>query len=282
MEHPQDNVLGICSGGLILARDAHLAVNLAEILDGQGRRRGTVKLGDLVENIDCILLAALAHQKLGRLVESEDEIAGEEDEECHGTDDDDHVPPAHIARNRAAGLAILNGVTGGQGCFTSVLGSSTVGDGRCDNYTDWLPHTQQRHEVATLRRHELECNSGVDGDVAAETNACKEVDAADGSVVVLARSLDLSVPNQCMPSRWTHEKHAEDGGYEACEVESPLATDDVGYYAKRKGANAVGCQNPNPRDRNQEHSREAGIGAGEDKALPPGRHIHFLALWCEH
>lgn len=171
--------------------DTKGSVDLAEVLDGQLRRGTAVEQGNLVEDVNSLLFTAFAEEELGRLVKFEDKIPGDEDGECNGANDDHLVAPAHIAGHGAAGHTAADGAASGQCDIASILRSGTIGDDSADDDADRLPHAQQRHEGTAVLRQVLERNSGVNGDIAAETDTREKVDPADRPVAVHARRLEL-------------------------------------------------------------------------------------------
>jgi len=183
-------------------------VDLLEVLDRERGRGAAVELCDLVQNVDCLLLAAFGEEELGRLVECEDKVSEEEDGEGHTAEDDDHVPPAHVVADSAACLARLE-----QGVpapleldVAAPFGGSSVGDAAGDGHADGLPQGQEGDEVSAALGQELERYGCVDGDVAAETDRREEVDSADGAVVELGRGLGSARRGLVGP--WWHPPRA--------------------------------------------------------------------------
>lgn len=135
-----DNTLGISHVGFINWFYVHGAVDLAELFNGQCRLEGTVKLSNLVHNVNGVLVTAFAHEELRRLVKSEDKIPSKKDSEGHGADDENLVSPAHITLLGAACLTGANGTAGRQSYVAPVLGSGPVGNHGSRHNADRLPN----------------------------------------------------------------------------------------------------------------------------------------------
>lgn len=149
--------------------DGLLLVELSKALNGQRGWCRAVELRDAVKHIDRFLLATLAEQVLGRLLEAEDDETYKEDREGDGTQNDHQVAPAHVASSRAARLASGNCGTGLEVDVTSVFGNGAVGNGAADDDTDWLPHGQESEQESAVLRQKFEGDGCVNWDLSAET-----------------------------------------------------------------------------------------------------------------
>lgn len=146
-----------------------------------------------MEDVDGVLLTALAQEEFWRFVELEEEESCEKYSKCHHANDNDFISPTHIARDRTAGLSVSDGMTGGKVDVASILSSCSVCDSGGDYHADGLPHAQKCYEVALALRQKFECNRGVNGNVASKSNACEEVNTDECAVIVLACGLCESV-----------------------------------------------------------------------------------------
>lgn len=141
-EHTLDRLHGAegLAGGRKLSRiQRRHFIDSGEVLDGQNWRRGSVELGNLVQDFNGLGLSASADQKLGRLAEGKDKVAQEEDAQSHAAEDDEQVSPAHVAVDGAAGS--LAGATSGQVGVAAPLGpcgGAVCNDG-CNDDADGLP-----------------------------------------------------------------------------------------------------------------------------------------------
>lgn len=144
-----------------------------QILKAERGHRSLVELSNFSENIDGLLVMALANQKLRRLVKSKYQIAGDEDNECDHANDDHFVAPAHIAGDSAARIAGIDtySAAGGEFNVAPEFGSSTKGNGGCDDNPDRLPYTQQSNEKPPILWEKFQSDCRVDGDVAPEPDA---------------------------------------------------------------------------------------------------------------
>jgi hypothetical protein len=120
-------------------------VDSLEHLHSQSRRGRAVELGNLVQDLDGFGLSASAQQELGRLVESEDEVAEAEDNQSHEPQDDDVVPPAHVTRDGAAGFAASDSFAGRQFDVATIFRGSAVGNARSRYNANGLPHREKRN-----------------------------------------------------------------------------------------------------------------------------------------
>lgn len=144
-----------------------------------------------------ILIASLAHQVLGRLVNLEEQEAGKKHEERQATDGDDKVPPAHVLLPRAR-LVLLAREVAQQGPRDQ--GADDLGDGPVDG--------EDGEEVLVRGREELEEYGRVHREVAADAKGPQGVEDADGGKVWGAGG-----------------DEAPDGGEAEGEVEGPFASD---------------------------------------------------------
>ena len=163
---------------------ASLNINRSKILCRQSRRCLLVELGNRMQHINSLLVAASADEEFRRLVEVEDKVAQEEDHEGHATEHNYFVAPTHVVLDAAAGNAGRDGLAGGECGVGTVLCGSTVGDAGGGYDTDGLPDGEKRDQVTTALRKKLEGDCGVDGNVTTETKGSEEIDSADGAVVV--------------------------------------------------------------------------------------------------
>ena len=81
--------------------DAHLGIDIVEMLHGQLGRRHPVELGNLVQDVDGLFLLSTPDEILGRLVEVENEESDDEDQEGDTAENTAADPPS-VVGTRAA------------------------------------------------------------------------------------------------------------------------------------------------------------------------------------
>lgn len=168
LERLLDNSLGSLHDGQLASQellvrgdrdDAHLGVDIVEVLHGQLGGWHLVEPSNLVQDVDGLLLLSTTDEVLGRLVEVENEESDDEDQEGDTTENTAADPPSVVATRGTARRAVGDLGTSRKwrfGCGTSVLWDCAKGDSRGDDDTDGLPHGKQREEISTVLRQKLE------------------------------------------------------------------------------------------------------------------------------
>lgn len=171
-DDPRDE-LSVRQRSSLVVRLIGSLVDLSKLSYSQSRCWSPVESGNVVQDIDRLLLSTFTEEELGRFVEFENEESEEEHGEGHTTQDDDGVSPTHVAANGAARFARFEEIaaTRFKLDIASVFGGGSKGDGTGHHHTDWLPEGEEGDEVSPGLRHELEGDSSIDGDVAAQANA---------------------------------------------------------------------------------------------------------------
>lgn len=149
-----------------------------EVLQAQAAD-DAVGVGDVVHDLDGLLVLALVHEELGALAEAEDEAAQEEDGQRDAPQREEEVPPAHVvvpAAARRAGLAARvvaarQRVGLGEVGRARHGGDEAEGDGAAEDHADRLEDGEGGQEEALVLRDELERDGRVDRDVAAHAEA---------------------------------------------------------------------------------------------------------------
>lgn len=149
-----------------------------EVLQAQAAD-GAVGGGDVVHDLDGLLVLALVHEELGALAEAENKTAQEEDGQGDAPQREEEVPPAHVvvpAAARRAGLprrvvAARQGVGLGEVGRARHGGDEAEGDGAAEDHADGLEDGEGGQEEPLVLRDELERDGRVDGDVAAYAEA---------------------------------------------------------------------------------------------------------------
>jgi hypothetical protein len=140
-----------------------------------------------MENFNGFGFLASGEQVLWRLLESENEVAEEEDYQGQASQYDQVVAPAHVAGDGTASLSRTNSTARWQ-CGVAPpfrSGDSSVSDYRGDGDTERLPHGQECDKEAAVVRQKLESDGRVNGNVASQAERCEEVDGAYRRVVIL-------------------------------------------------------------------------------------------------
>lgn len=196
-----------CGGG-ISASDVSLGLTCLEIVNGQGRRLA-IAAGNFVNDPDSFLVAALAHQVLGRLKNGEANESHHKHEEGKTAHRNDEIAPAHVLTARTVPIVLAARQAAQQG--PSDQRSHDLSDGPIDG--------QDRQQVLVGAWQELEEDGRVDGEVAADAKGPEGGKDADGSKVGGAGS-----------------NHAPDGGKAQGQVKTPFATKDIATEAPEYGS----------------------------------------------
>lgn len=122
-----------------------------------------------MQHVNGLGFAATGKQKLGRLVELEDEVAEEEDGEGHAAEYNHVVSPAHVAGHGAASFSRANGFTGRQQWVAAPFSGCSVSDARGNDDSDGLPHGKKSNEETAVLGKKFECNGCIDRDVTSES-----------------------------------------------------------------------------------------------------------------
>ena len=140
--------------------DAHLGIDIVEMLHGQLGRRHPVELGNLVQDVDGLFLLSASDEVLWRFVKVEDEEPDDKDQEGDPAEDAAADSPSIVAARGTTRFTVCDLKTSGQGRGSrraSIFGDGTERDGRGDDDTDGLPDRQEREEETTVLGQELEC-----------------------------------------------------------------------------------------------------------------------------
>lgn len=193
---------------------AALAAQRLEEFQGQVAD-SAVRVGDVVHDLDGLLVLALVHEELGALAEAEDEAAQDEHGQRDAAEGEQEVSPAHVvvppaarraglpARRVAAWQRVGLGEVGG----TRHGGDETEGDGAAEDHAYRLEDGEGGQEKALVLWDEFESDGRIDGNVTAHAESDEGCEDQEGRKAV-GRA----------------KAQAKDGREEACQVEGPLAT----------------------------------------------------------
>lgn len=202
------------------------ALILTEVLkaldrDGAG---DLVEVCNVLQHLDGVGVPAAKQQKLGRLLELEEEEARDPRRDGDGPNRKHGVAPAPIVALAAAGLPGGDVAARLEVGGARVVWDEAVGDGGADDDAEGLKDGQRGEEPTLAARQQLEADGGVDGDVAADADADKGRQHQHAVVRVRRPQAD-----------------AKDAGDQHREVEGPVPPDDVRDHAPEERPRREPC-----------------------------------------